>query len=157
MDVHGTYELKAPRSQVWEALNDPEVLRQCTPGCKKLLIAEDGTYDVLLEVGIAAVKGQYDGKIKITDRVPESEYKLSVSGSGKSGFVSAQGTIRMVDFEQGTLLEYFGEAHVGGPVAGVGQRIMQGVAKQIVGQFFKSFGKLVGTPQAQAGEPTAGS
>jgi Carbon monoxide dehydrogenase subunit G (CoxG) len=71
MSVQGTYELKAPRPQVWEALNNPEGLRQCTPGCKELRTAEDGSYDVLFEMGIAAVKGRYEGKIKISDRVSD--------------------------------------------------------------------------------------
>ena len=70
MNLQGTYQMKVTKDRVWEALNDPEVLRQCTPGCWQMAPAEDGSYDVLMEVGIAAVKGRYTGKIRISDRIP---------------------------------------------------------------------------------------
>src|SRR3989338_9365668 len=97
MNLSGSYQLKIPRQQVWEALNDPEVLRQCTPGCKEMRPAGDDSYDVLMEVGIASVKGRYTGKIQISDRVPGEQYKLTVSGTGTPGFVNAEGLIQLID------------------------------------------------------------
>lgn len=143
MNLSGSYKLNALRERVWQALNDPEVLRVCTPGCKQLTLAEDGSFDVELDVGIAAVRGQYTGKIRICDPVPGTEYRLVVNGTGTNGFLNAEGIVRVTDDGGETQLEYIGQAHVGGPIAGVGQRIMEGVAKQIVGQFFKTLQKEV--------------
>ena len=137
MNLSGTYQLKIPRQQVWEALNDPEVLRQCTPGCKEMRPTGDDSYDVLMEIGVGSVKGRYTGKIQISDRVPGEQYKLAVTGKGSAGFVNAEGLIQLIDEGDETRIEYSGQAHVGGPVAGVGQRIMEGAAKFLVGQFFK--------------------
>lgn len=145
--------MKAPPQQVWEALNRPDMLRRCTPGCKKLEAGEDGSFDVLLELGVGSVKGRYAGKIQITDRIPGSQYKLAVSGNGTIGFLNAEGLIRLADAEGQTRIEYSGVAHVGGPVAGVGQRVMDGVAKLLVGQFFRCFEKAMLADAAMLNEP----
>lgn len=137
MNLTGIYTLKAAREQVWEALNDPEILRRCTPGCQEMRPAGEGSYDIRMEVGIGSVKGRYSGTIAITNRVPGREYKLAVKGTGNAGFVSAEGVIQLKDDGAETRIEYSGHAHVGGPVAGVGQRVMEGAAKFLVGQFFK--------------------
>jgi carbon monoxide dehydrogenase subunit G len=94
---------------------------------------------VVIEIGIAAIKGRYTGQIKISDRVPNQRYTLAVSGTGTAGFMNATGLITLSGQENETLIEYAGEASVGGLVAGVGQRVMEGIAKLLVGQFFKSF------------------
>ncbi len=143
MNLQGTVQVKVPRDRVWEALNDPSVLEQCTPGCKQMTLAEDGSYDVLLEVGIASIKGRYTGKIRISDRIPGTQYKLAVTGKGAPGFLNAEGILRLEEQGAETRIEYSGQAQVGGLIAGVGQRIMGAVAKQLVGQFFKSFERLV--------------
>ena len=150
MNLKGTHRFKAKQDRVWESLNDPEVLRQCTPGCRQMTPAADGSndsYDVLMEVGIAAVKGRYTGTIRITDRVPGTQYKLAVTGTGSVGFLNAEGVIRLEALGEETLIEYSGQAQVGGLIAGVGQRIMGGVAKQLVGQFFQCLEKNVLKPQ----------
>lgn len=158
MNLKGNYEVKAPPQQVWEALNRPEMLRRCTPGCKKLEATDEGSFDVLLEVGVGSVKGRYAGKIQITDRIPGSHYNLAVSGSGTIGFLNAEGLIQLADSGGNTRIEYSGVAHVGGPIAGVGQRVMDGVAKLLVGQFFRTFEKAMLedlAPQDQSG-PSGG-
>ncbi len=150
MNLKGTHRMKAKRERVWVFLNDPEVLRQCSPGCQQMTPAADGSndsYDVLMEVGIGAVKGRYTGKIQITDRIPGTQYKLAVTGNGSAGFLSAEGVIRLEEVGEETLIEYSGQAQVGGLIAGVGQRIMAGVAKQMVGQFFQCLEKAVLKPQ----------
>ena len=155
MNVKGNYRVKAPRQQVWEALNRPDLLRRCTPGCKQLEAGEDGAFDVLLEVGIGSVKGRYVGKIQITDRVPGSRYKLAVSGNGTTGILNAEGVIELEDADGDTLIEYSGQARVGGPIAGVGQRVMDGVSKLLVGQFFRCFEKAMLEERAVPTDPSA--
>jgi carbon monoxide dehydrogenase subunit G len=139
VNLKGTYKLKGRLEQVWAALNDPEVLRQCTPGCRQMIAAGDDCFDVVIEIGIAAIKGRYTGQIKISDRVPNQRYTLAVSGTGTAGFMHATGLINLSGQDNETVIEYTGEANVGGLVAGVGQRVMEGIAKLLVGQFFKSF------------------
>jgi len=137
MKLAGTHKLKAPCDQVWHTLNDPEVLRSCTPGCKQMVPTGEDSFDVVIEISIASVKGRYTGHINIRDRIPHRQYRLEVSGNGTAGFVNASGLIQLKQEEGGTLVEYSSEAHVGGLAAGLGQRVMEGVAKLLVGQFFK--------------------
>ena len=139
MNLTGTCQLKAARERVWDALNDPEILRRCTPGCKEFAPTGENSYAVLLEVGVGSVKGRYKGKIEITNRVPGREYRLAVQGTGNTGFVNADGVIQLNQEGDETRIEYSGQARVGGPIAGVGQRVMEGAAKFLVGQFFKCF------------------
>jgi len=139
MNLKGTYRVKGKPEQVWAALNDAEVLRQCTPGCRQMIAAGDDCFDVVIEIGIAAIKGRYTGQIKISDRVPNQCYTMAVSGTGTAGFMNATGLIRVGGQENDTVIEYAGEANVGGLVAGVGQRVMEGIAKMLVREFFKCF------------------
>lgn len=143
MTLEGTYELKALPDRVWEALNDSGVLAQCTPGCKQMVLASDGSYDVLLEVGVAGIKGRYTGKITITDRVPGSQFRMTVTGNGSTGFIRAEGVIQLKGLDGRTVIEYSGQVQVGGPIAGVGQRVMGGVSKLMVRQFFQALEKAV--------------
>jgi uncharacterized protein len=151
MNLKGTYKLKAPTDQVWKALNDAEVLQSCTPGCRQMVPTGQDTFDVVIEIGIASIKGRYTGQIKISDRVPNCQYKLAVSGTGTAGFMNATGSIRVSEQENETLIEYAGEAHVGGLAAGLGQRVMEGVAKLLVSQFFECLGKAICQPRETAG------
>src|SRR3990167_936396 len=115
MNLNGTYQLKIPRQQVWEALNDPEILRRCTPGCKEFAPTGENSYAVLLEVGVGSVKGRYRGKIEITNRVPGREYRLAMQGAGNTGFVNADGVIQLNAEGDETRIEYSGVANAGGP------------------------------------------
>jgi carbon monoxide dehydrogenase subunit G len=147
MNLQGSYSVRAPRERVWDALSDPEALRRCTPGCKQLTAVADGTYDAVLEIGIGSIKGRFSGKIEIADRVAGSQYRLAVSAGGSAGFLNAEGVVDLKDAGGDTLIEYSGQAQVGGAIASVGQRMVEGVAKRLVGQFFDCFGKLVGVSE----------
>ena len=109
------------------------------PGCKRLVVNAAGGYDADLEVGVGAIKGQFTGTINIKDHVPGSQYKLAVSASGNAGFLNAEGLVELKEEGDATVIEYSGEAKVGGPIASVGQRMVEGVAKRLVAQFFRSF------------------
>lgn len=160
MNLKGTYKLQAPSDRVWKALNDPEVLRSCTPGCKQMVPTGEDSFDVVIEIGIASITGRYTGQIKISDRVANCEYKLAIAGTGTAGFMNASGSIRLREQENETLIEYAGVAQVGGLAAGLGQRVMEGVAKLLVGQFFECLGKAIHKSRESAGPgegPAGGS
>jgi carbon monoxide dehydrogenase subunit G len=129
------------------------MLRRCTPGCKHLVVAAEGVYDTALEIGIGSIKGRFSGKIEIRDQVPGSQYKLAVSASGSAGFLNAQGVVDLKDAGAETLIEYSGQAQVGGPIAGVGQRMVDGVAKRLVAQFFACFAKALEADQSRPSGP----
>lgn len=125
-------------------LNDPEVLRRCTPGCKELQKDGEDRYVATLDIGVAAVKGTYKGEIELVDKNPPESYTLVVNAQGLPGFVRARARFHLE--EQGigrTNLTYNGEAQVGGIVAGVGQRVLQAVGRFILGQFLKGLEKEV--------------
>lgn len=137
--------LKSPRHKVWAALVDPQVLEQCTPGCKELELTDESTFKVVMELGVAGVKGVYEGQIQLSDIVPEISYKATISGEGLLGFIKGEGIISLESVGDDTKLSYILDSHVGGKLAGVGQRVMGGVAKMMVGKFFGSLEKVVQT------------
>ena len=137
MQVEGTQKIAslAP-DQLYGYLTDPEVLARCTPGLKQIDTVGEGTYKVLLEIGVAAVKGRYEGTFQVKDPRPPEGFTLAIDLTGSTGFVRADVPIGLRAVDGGSELSYGGEAQVGGPVAGVGQRVLGGVAKWIVSQFF---------------------
>jgi hypothetical protein len=139
MTLKGSHTVKAPCEKVWEALNRPEILRRSTPGCKRLAVNAAGGYDTELEVGVGAIKGRFTGTIEIRDRVPGTQYLLAVSATGSTGFLNANGSVVLKEENGGTVIAYSGQAQVGGPIASVGQRMVEGVAKRLVVQFFRNF------------------
>lgn len=143
MQVDGQERLKAPRDDVWKALMDPEVLARCIPGCKSLERKGENSFSLEVQLGIAAVKGTYLGEVEIrSPKAPES-FTLSISAQGPTGVLNAALPIHLAPEGEGTLLTYGGEAEVGGVIAGVGQRVMGGVAKMVVKQFFDALAKTV--------------
>lgn len=138
MKLSGTAQLSAPPDRVWAALNDPDVLARTIPGCEQL--AETGTdeYRMTVSAGVASIKGTYLGRVRISDRVEPTSYVLHASGSGGPGTVSADCTVRLAAGGDGTTVTYDADAAVGGVIAGVGQRVLSGVAKKMAGQFFSN-------------------
>ncbi|MDI3298770.1 MAG: carbon monoxide dehydrogenase subunit G [Bacillota bacterium] len=154
MQVKGEQVLRAPRPVVYDLLMDPEVLSRCIPGCKALRQAGDGAYDAELELGIASVKGRYTGHVEIRDARRPERYTLVLSGQGGPGFVNAELRFSLEEADGGTRLSYEGEAQAGGTIAGVGQRMLGGVAKLITGQFFSALTREV-EARAEQGEASA--
>jgi len=138
MKIEGTYEFSAPREKVWQALLDPQTMAQCLPGCESMEEVGPDQYEANVKVGVAAVKGSYKAKVKIADKQEPSHYVLSGEGSGGPGFM--QGDL-VIDLEEngggGTTLRYSTDAKIGGLIAGVGQRMLGGIGKMMVNQFFK--------------------
>ena len=136
MKLSGTHTIAAPQERVWQFLIDPVRLAKCIPGCDKLETIGEHEYAGEINVGIAAVKGLYKGKVKLEDLQPPRHYKIAVDGKGKQGFIKGTGTIDLDVQGTQTLLRYAGDAQIGGPLAGVGQRMIDGAAKTMLTQFF---------------------
>ncbi len=141
MKIEGKHTFQAPQEQVWGLLTNRKHLEKALPGCERLEEREPGKYDALLKIGIAAVKGTYNGKVEIADPEPPKQYRLMGEGTGSPGFVKGEALIELSQQDQSTLVTYKGDLQVGGLIAGVGQRMIGGVAKMMLGQFFKNMDK----------------
>ncbi len=141
MKLEGKYTFDAPQEKVWDLFNDPKHLQKAVPGCEKLEEREPGKYDAVLKIGIAAVKGTYTGKFEVADADPPTRYRLIVEGSGTPGFVKGEALIELSQENQKTSLSYQGDVQVGGLIAGVGQRLISGITKMLLGQFFRNMKK----------------
>ena len=145
MKIEGSHEIPAPRPQVWEAFLDPDRLRQAMPGCEKLEAVGDDEYKATLKIGIAAVKGTFEGKVKLSDKKAPDSYRMAVEGSGGPGFVRGEAAISLVEVPGGTRVDYNADVQVGGLIAGVGQRLLGGVSKMMADQFFGRMSDLLKT------------
>jgi hypothetical protein len=136
MQLTGEHTFDAPREVVWKFLMDPAVLEACLPGAEGMTEVGPDEYTATMKVGIAMIKGTFNGKVKILDKVEPSSYRMEVEGSGPQGQVSGSGTLELVMQDQQTTVRYNGEANIRGTIARVGARMIQPAARQIVGQFF---------------------
>lgn len=138
MKLSGTARLSAPPEQVWAALNDPAVLARTIPGCEQLAETAPDEYRMTVSAGVASIKGTYLGQVRLADKQEPTSYVLHASGSGGPGTVSAECVVRLAADGDGTALAYQADAVIGGVIAGVGQRVLSGVAKKMAGQFFSA-------------------
>jgi carbon monoxide dehydrogenase subunit G len=143
MKIEGSHDVPAPRAKVWDAFLDPEMLRRAIPGCEKLEAVGNDEYKATLKVGIAAVKGTFEGKVRLTDKKPPESYVQSFEGSGAPGFVRGQTLITLADIDGGTRVSYSADVQIGGLIAGVGQRLLGGVSKMMADQFFTKMSELL--------------
>lgn len=137
LKIEGRYDFNFPRELVFALLVDPEALKGCMPGCKRFDPIGPDEYEVTLEMGVAGIKGTYSGKAKIADQDPPNRLKLVVEGSGTPGFVRGEGVLTLEQNGEKTVVVVSGDATAGGLIANVGQRMLGGVAKMIIGQFFE--------------------
>lgn len=137
LKIEGSYTFNAPRDKVWQVLLDPQIMAQCMPGCEQLKEIGPDQYEATMKVGVAAVKGTYKAKVAIKDKQPPVHYVLSGSGSGGPGFMQGDVAIDLEQQNGATVLKYNADAQVGGLIASIGQRMLGGVAKMMVDQFFK--------------------
>ena len=143
MKLIGDYEFKAARQVVWDTLLTPEALKAAIPGCKKLTLVGEDEYKADLSIGFAAIRGEYSGDVKLEDKEPY-HYKMLIEGSGgPAGYIKSVGYIELVEAGEKTILKYDLDAEIGGKMAAVGQRVLGGVAKVLMGQFWKAMGKEV--------------
>ncbi|GAA3184752.1 hypothetical protein GCM10010531_43700 [Blastococcus jejuensis] len=138
MNLDGSAVLHAEPEKVWSVITDPAVLARTIPGCETLEQVGDDEYKMNVTVGVGAVRGTYAGEVRLADKEHPKSYVMHASGAGGPGNVRAKVLISLEPSEDGTTLTYSADAVVGGAVAGVGQRMMTGVAKRMAGQFFKA-------------------
>ncbi len=150
MKVEGSRQLAAPREVVYRCLMDPLSLAQALPGCEKLDPQPDGSYQATLKIGIASIKGTYQGRVQILDALPPESFRMKIEGKGAGGFLKGEGTISLTVQNGGTLISYSGEVQIGGMIASVGQRMMQAAAQQMVQQFFDAFSHQLPAVQPDA-------
>jgi carbon monoxide dehydrogenase subunit G len=143
MKLEGSYDVPAPRSVVWEAFLSPDILKQAIPGCEKLEAIGNDEYKATMKVGVAAVKGTFEGKVRLMNKRPPDSYGMAVEGSGAPGFVRGDVAITLADAGPGTKVSYTADMQIGGLIAGVGQRLLGGVSKMMADQFFNKMVDLV--------------
>jgi len=144
VELSGKAHISAPRAEVWSALLDPDVLRACLPGCEALTPTGPDAYEASVVLGVAGIKGSYRGRVRITDRVEESRYRLAVEGAGGGNRIKGDAVIELRDAARGgTDVHYAGEAQIAGTLAVVGQRLLQPAAKSLTEKFFASIGTQV--------------
>lgn len=152
MKVAGTATLHAPVEEVWRALNDPAVLVRTIPGCQQLEETGADAYRMTITAGVASIKGTYAGTVRLSDQDPPGSFVLRAQGAGAPGTVDATVHVTLAaESDRETRLEYDADAVVGGPVGGVGQRVLVGVAKKTAGEFFAAVdGVLTGAEVPEA-------
>ncbi|MDF1734196.1 MAG: SRPBCC domain-containing protein [Minwuia sp.] len=148
MKITGTYELEADRQKVWEALNDPDVLRACIPGCESLDKTGENELTATVTAKVGPVKAKFNGSVELKDLNPPESYRIEGSGKGgAAGFAKGGADVRLDARDGGgTVLSYEVDAQVGGKLAQIGSRLIDGTAKKLADQFFTNFREHVETP-----------
>lgn len=142
LDIGGSETIAVSRERLWEALNDPEVLTRCIPGCKAMIETSPDAYKVEMQLRVAAVGGSFEGAIALSDKEPPRVCNIAVSGQGTLGNGKGDARFEIVELDDGTSrLDYKGVGEVGGLVAGVGQRILGSVSRNLIGRFFTALRK----------------
>ena len=148
MDMKGERRIPAPRQKVWDALNDPETLKLCIPGCQSLEKTSDTDLTAVAAVKIGPISARFNGKVHLTDLDPPNSYRISGEGQGGvAGFAKGGADVRLADDGDGTLLAYDVKAQVGGKIAQLGARLIDATSKQMSDMFFNRFTEIVGTPE----------
>jgi hypothetical protein len=150
VNLDGSAVLSAAPEQVWAVITDPAVLARTIPGCESLQQVGENSYTMVVSAGVGAIRGKYAGEVRLADLDFPKAYVMHASGSGGPGSVRATVQIRLEPSGEGTELTYSADAVVGGAVAGVGQRMITGVAKRMAGQFFSAVDNELTDPGAVA-------
>lgn len=138
MNLEGSTRIAAPRERVFQLLVDPARIAAILPGCEKLEPAGPDTFQVKLKLGLASLSGAYQGTVKVSEQHPPEHLRLSLSSRGPWGFANGDGTLTLEEADGQTEVSYIGEVQVGGMIASIGQRLLEGAARMVVNQFFQN-------------------
>ena len=152
MKLSGSYQINLSKEKVWEALNDPEILKQAIPGCEEFTKNSDTEFTATATNKIGPFNASFTGDIELTDLNPPNSYKITGSGNSPVGFASGEATVKLEDDEKGTNLIYEVEANVGGKIAQVGSRLIDMTAKKMADVFFGKFSDLISTENNESVE-----
>lgn len=144
MTMTGEIQLAAPKEVVWEKLNDPDVLKACIPGCEELEKTDDQGFRAVAKMKVGPVSARFRGKVTLSDLDPPNGYKISGEGEGGvAGFAKGGAKVDLVERDGGTLLSYHVDAQIGGKLAQLGQRLINGTAKKMADEFFANFARAL--------------
>lgn len=153
MELRGQHNISANQDQVWRALNDPQILKQCIAGCEAIDKTGDNELAVRLVAVVGPVRAKFQGRIVLCDLVPPSSYKLTFEGQGgMAGFAKGSAAVSLQPEGQGTLLSYVATSQVGGKLAQVGSRLIEGAARKVADDFFSAFEGILKGSDSAAGE-----
>ena len=151
MDMTGEYRIEAPREVVWRGLNDPNVLKQCIPGCESIEKLSDTELTAKVALSIGPVKARFTGKVTLSDLDPPNGYKITGEGQGGvAGFGKGGATVTLTPDGNATILRYVATASVGGKIAQLGARLVDATAKKLADEFFSKFQAALGPVAAPA-------
>jgi hypothetical protein len=137
LKIAGTHTLAVPPDRAYALLLDPAVLTKAIPGCESLENIGDDEYKMKMKMAMAAVSGAFEGKVRIVDKNPPSNFRMEVEGAGKIGFVKGSGVLTLTAAGDGTSIAYDGDVQVGGTIAAVGQRLIDTTSKMMIKKFFE--------------------
>ncbi|HEY5446156.1 MAG TPA: carbon monoxide dehydrogenase subunit G [Pyrinomonadaceae bacterium] len=150
MKIEGKHVIDAPRDRVYGSLVNPEVLQRTIPGCERLEKTGENTFAATIRAGVGSIKGIFNGTVRLEDlRAPE-HFRMVVDGKGAPGFLKGSGDLDLVTEGESTAVNYTGDVQIGGTIASVGQRMIQGTVKMMAAQFFTALGAEAKT---EVGEP----
>lgn len=149
MELKDEIVIKAPRDVVYAALNDPEILQECIPGCEELTKNSDTDLEALVVLKIGPVKAKFRGKVTLNPENPPEKFSLRGEGNGgAAGFAKGGADVTLEEHPDGTLLRYDAKADIGGKLAQLGSRLVQGTAKKLSGKFFDSLAQRLNADSA---------
>ena len=152
MEMSGEERIAATQQQTWAALNDPEILKACVPGCESIERITDNEYQVLMVARVGPVSAKFKGKLALSDLNPPNSYALAFEGQGgAAGFGKGSAQVQLAPEGDGTLLTYQVKASVGGKLAQIGSRLVDAAAKKISKDFFAAFNEKVGAQHGAGG------
>ena len=150
MKLEGTHQVEASRERVYQSLVDPEVLQRCIPGCERLEKTGENVFAATIRAGVGSIKGVFNGTARLEDLREPEHLRIVIDGKGAPGFLKGSGDLDLEQENNFTNVRYAGDVQVGGTIASVGQRMLQGTAKMMASQFFTALGAEAKT---EVGEP----
>ncbi|MFN3766377.1 MAG: CoxG family protein [Aliihoeflea sp.] len=151
MIIEGEEKIEAPVQQVWEALNDPEILRECIPGCESLDKKSDTEMTAIVSLKIGPIKARFNGEVQLLNLNPPHSYTIQGEGKGGiAGFAKGGADVALKEDGDATILTYAAKADVGGKMAQLGSRLITSTSKKLAGEFFSNFNAKVSGKQAEA-------
>ncbi len=147
MELNGEYEIAAPRERVWDLLNDPDVLKQCIPGCEELTADGKDAFAATVTLKIGPIKARFSGEVTLSDKIVPESYTITGEGRGGIvGFAKGAAKVHLAENTDGTTLTYAVNADVGGKIAQLGSRLIASTSKKLADQFFGKFAGIAGQP-----------